>query len=123
MGYGGKGKGKGGGSWDWNPFAALFGGKGWGKNESITRRAHPDKRVWIGGLPENSASKELNKKLKDHLSQAPGCKFVEVNRKGSGCAVFGNKEEATAAISLLNGSVFDGSVLELDVWTKKEKSS
>eukprot|EP00929_Paragymnodinium_shiwhaense_P115154 TRINITY_DN83846_c0_g1_i1.p3 TRINITY_DN83846_c0_g1~~TRINITY_DN83846_c0_g1_i1.p3 ORF type:complete len:123 (-),score=44.01 TRINITY_DN83846_c0_g1_i1:330-698(-) len=122
MGFGGKGKGKGGDSWGgWNPFAAFM-GKGWGKqSDSITKRTPPEKKVWIGGLPENNTSRDLNKKLKEHMSQAEGCKFAEVGRKGFGCAVFSTAEQVTAAIATLNGSVFDGNVLEVDVWTKKEK--
>eukprot|EP00929_Paragymnodinium_shiwhaense_P084061 TRINITY_DN4492_c0_g1_i1.p2 TRINITY_DN4492_c0_g1~~TRINITY_DN4492_c0_g1_i1.p2 ORF type:complete len:121 (+),score=42.32 TRINITY_DN4492_c0_g1_i1:71-433(+) len=119
MGFGGKGKG--GGSWGWGfPMAHAWGGKGFGKQQQSYSKSVPaEKKVWIGGLPENSTSRELNKKLKDHCSQAPGCKFAEVGRKGFGCAVYNSAEEATAAIAMLNGSVFDGTVLEVDVWTQK----
>eukprot|EP00929_Paragymnodinium_shiwhaense_P084064 TRINITY_DN4492_c0_g2_i2.p2 TRINITY_DN4492_c0_g2~~TRINITY_DN4492_c0_g2_i2.p2 ORF type:complete len:126 (+),score=46.52 TRINITY_DN4492_c0_g2_i2:84-461(+) len=123
MGFGGKGKGGGSwGGWGGNPWASFMsmGGKGWGKQESVTKRTPADRKVWIGGLPEGSGrDREFNKKLKDHLSQAPGCKFAETISKGTACGVFSTAEEATAAIAMLNGSVFEGSVLEVDVWTKK----
>eukprot|EP00425_Heterocapsa_triquetra_P031213 CAMPEP_0195111710 /NCGR_PEP_ID=MMETSP0448-20130528/96886_1 /TAXON_ID=66468 /ORGANISM="Heterocapsa triquestra, Strain CCMP 448" /LENGTH=55 /DNA_ID=CAMNT_0040148509 /DNA_START=1 /DNA_END=168 /DNA_ORIENTATION=+ len=54
------------------------------------------------------------------MKQAGNCKFVKIGRGGSGSAVFGSAEEVQKAVLLLNGSTFQGSVLEVDVWTKKE---
>merc|ERR1719352_1018877 len=79
-----------------------------------------DKKVWIGGMPKDSTSKDLNKALLEHMKQAGNCKFVEVGKSGQGGAAYATSEEAQAAIGMLNGSVFQGTAIEVDVWTKKE---
>jgi len=76
--------------------------------------------VWIGGLPADSTSKDLNKELQEHMKQAGNCKWCEVGKSGNGGAAYATAEEATGAIATLNGSSFSGSVIEVDVWTKKE---
>merc|ERR1719198_2548154 len=97
------------------------GGKGWGKGgDNIVSRTPPEKKVWVGGLPTDNVSREMNKKLQEHLSQGGTCKFAQFGKKGEGVAVFSTAEEATAAIAMLNGSVFEGSVIQVDVWTRKE---
>eukprot|EP00929_Paragymnodinium_shiwhaense_P114885 TRINITY_DN83433_c0_g1_i1.p1 TRINITY_DN83433_c0_g1~~TRINITY_DN83433_c0_g1_i1.p1 ORF type:complete len:140 (+),score=47.36 TRINITY_DN83433_c0_g1_i1:70-489(+) len=116
------GKGSFNNSWSTPSFGSFGGkgGKGWGKqSESLTRRTPAEKKVWIGGLPEDSTSKDLNKRLKEHLSQGGECKYAEVGRKGFGCAIFQSAEEVATVVATLNGSVFEGSVLEVDVWTRK----
>merc|ERR1719399_1248494 len=93
-------------------------GKGKGKGKSL-RSFYPEKKVWIGNLPEGITYKELHEHMK-----ASGAKWVEVMKgagKGTGGAGFATAEEATAAISALNGSMLNGSRIEVDVWTKKEK--
>lgn len=65
----GSGKGKGAGNWGgcgvWQPmFSAMMSAlKGSGKGSGL-RGFAPELRVWVGGLPPNNASKELNMKLK-----------------------------------------------------------
>eukprot|EP00929_Paragymnodinium_shiwhaense_P078083 TRINITY_DN403_c0_g1_i1.p1 TRINITY_DN403_c0_g1~~TRINITY_DN403_c0_g1_i1.p1 ORF type:complete len:129 (+),score=51.75 TRINITY_DN403_c0_g1_i1:107-493(+) len=128
MGKGGKGKGSFGGGWDsWGGMPDMmswfgFGkGKGKGKSDSIVNRVPPNHKVWVGGLPAETTSREMNKKLQEHMNQTPTCKFAQFGKKGEGVAVYGSAEEATAAIAALNGSVFEGSVIEVDTWNKKEK--
>merc|ERR1719478_1029146 len=114
MGMGGKGmkggKGKGG--------KGGFGMMGMWEDHQAKR--HPkDKKVYVGGLPtlgSEGLSKELNMKLKEHFKQAGVCSYAEIGRKGVGVACFKEREEATQAITLLNGSVFEGNVLEVKAW-------
>merc|ERR1719263_207815 len=80
----------------------MKGGKGKGKGG--LRNFPAEKKVWIGNLPKDSTSVELNKKLVEHMKQAGNCKFAEVGKTGAGGAAFATAEEATLAISMLNGS-------------------
>jgi len=78
----------------------------------------PEVKVWLGDVPDPCDRKALQ----EHMKQAGNCKFVHVS-KGSGGAAYATAEEATQAIATLNGSVFAGSVIQVDVWTKKEKTA
>mmetsp|Transcript_47707 Transcript_47707/g.75429 ORF Transcript_47707/g.75429 Transcript_47707/m.75429 type:complete len:129 (-) Transcript_47707:92-478(-) len=127
MGWGGKGK-SWGDSWS-SPIQTAWGGKGWGggfgKDKGKgkgkgKRRTDPETTVWVGGLPENEASVERNKALMEHMQQAGNCKFVKIGNSGTGSAGFSSAEEVQTAIATLNGSEFQGSIIEVDVWTKKE---
>merc|ERR1719388_364045 len=96
-------------------------GKGKGGGKKSGRNFPADKKVWIGNLPESVKYKELFELFKDS-----GAKWVEVfgnAGKGTGMAAFKTAEEATAAISKFNGHVLEGSAIQVDVWTKKEKES
>merc|ERR1712176_1642977 len=75
------------------------------------------KRLWIGGLPENSTSKDTNKALKELL----GAVFAEIGKSGTGVATFKTEEEASAAVASFNGAEFQGSTLQIDAWEKAEK--
>merc|ERR1711957_793331 len=110
-----------------------WGGGGWGKgkgkgksNDSLLKRktkAKPEVCVWIGGLDSKKKSQDVNKKLKAHFEKlGASAKYVEVGFKGSGGAIFGTEEEASAAIAAVNGTEFEGNTLEVDVWIKKEKT-
>mmetsp|Transcript_60974 Transcript_60974/g.172384 ORF Transcript_60974/g.172384 Transcript_60974/m.172384 type:complete len:122 (-) Transcript_60974:219-584(-) len=120
MAWGGKGKG------GFTPvFMPMWGkdswGKGKGKSKHSHKNFHAEKKVWIGGIPEEVNYKELH----EHMKPA-GTKWVEVfqgNGKGTGVACFGTQEEATAAIAALNGSVCGSGTLEVDVWEKKPKEA
>merc|ERR1711953_872364 len=90
-------------------------GKGKGKNRWSSQRCYSEKKVWIGGLPPNATSKETNKALKEAL----GAVFAEVGKSGTGVATFKTEEEAATAVQSFNGADFQGSTLEIDVWTKK----
>ena len=121
MGWGSNGKGGKGWSPVWQPMFMNSWGKGMGKGKGTGLRSFPnDKKVWIGGLPANSTSVDLNKKLKEHMSQAGACLYAEVGKSGMGGAAFKTAEEKNQAIAMLNGSVFEGHMLQVDVWTKKE---
>merc|ERR1712232_610074 len=98
-------------------------GKGKGKDKNPAKRFPPSKKVFIGGLPvlgKEGLSNDLNKKLKEHCGQAGKCNYAEIGMKGTGVACFQTDEEATTAVAMLNGSVFEGNVLQVDVWTRKE---
>merc|ERR1719163_2489676 len=92
-------------------------GKGKGKNSGLS--SFPaEKKVWIGGLPEEGVT---FRELQAHF---PGSKFAAVMKGkalGQGGVAFGTAEEATNAIATLNGSVLGGATIVVDVWTTKEK--
>merc|ERR1719476_288820 len=92
-------------------------GKGGGKGRRTGLASFPpEKKVWIGGLPEGVTWEQL----KEHF---PGSKFSVVMKgkgAGTGGVGFETEEEATAAIQTFNGSMLGGSKIEVDVWTKKE---
>merc|ERR1719432_368052 len=98
---------------------ALLKGKGKGKQKRGLTCFPAEKKVWIGGLPQMSTSKEMNMALCEHMKQSGTCKFAEVGKSGSGGAAYTTAEEAQQAISMLNGTVFKGRVLEVDIWNKK----
>eukprot|EP00931_Biecheleriopsis_adriatica_P108333 TRINITY_DN82642_c0_g1_i1.p1 TRINITY_DN82642_c0_g1~~TRINITY_DN82642_c0_g1_i1.p1 ORF type:complete len:124 (+),score=43.21 TRINITY_DN82642_c0_g1_i1:63-434(+) len=123
MGWGGDGKGWGGygGGYGWGmpmmpPPFMMMKGKGKGGLRSFSNET----KVWIGGLPANSTSTDLNKALKAHMDAAGRCLFAEIGKSGTGGAAFKTKEEQQKAIETLNGSNFQGNVIQVDVWTKKE---
>jgi len=97
------------------------GAKGQGKGKGL--RGFPDsKKVWIGGLPAGAASKDQNKELLEHMRTAGTCHYCEVGKSGNGGAAYKSEEDAANAIAILNGSQFKNAVLEVDVWTKKDKA-
>ena len=50
--------------------------------------------------------------LLDHMKQGGDCKFVSVSN-GQGGAAYATAEEATAAIAILNGSMFQGGIIQV----------
>merc|ERR1719262_39777 len=99
-------------------------GKGKGKKgKGGLNDFKPDKKVWVGNLPESVGWKEL----KEHFDQAGSTKWVEAftkaakEGKGTGGIAYASAEDATKAISMLNGSILGGQMIQVDVWTKKEK--
>merc|ERR1711971_1384956 len=98
----------------WQPWGGDK-GKGKGKKGGGLRDFALEKKVWLGSIPDEYDRNAL----KEHLSQAGSCKFVSVS-KGQGGAAYASAEEAQSAIAMLNGSVFGGAVIQVDVWTKKE---
>merc|ERR1712072_1476069 len=93
-------------------------GKGWGRGGLISFPA--EKKVWIGGIPEEGVT------FRESQAHFPGSKFATVMKgkgAGTGGVAFATAEEATAAIQTLNGSVLAGATLVVDVWTKKEPAA
>merc|ERR1719506_30941 len=111
----GKGKGKGG------PVQIIYvmkgKGKGKGRGKKNLSRISVDEKVWVGGLSESTTWKELE----EHMNQAGKTTWVEVFKKGTACVAYKTAEEATNAISTMNGSELGGSSIEVDVWVKEEK--
>merc|ERR1712129_245737 len=105
----GKGKGKGGGGGAWLPMHVIQ------KLKEITA----DCKVWIGGLPKGVTWKDLETHVAE-IATKPSVTLAN-DKKGTGVCAFKPAEEATAAISAVNGTELKGSTLEADVWTKKEK--
>merc|ERR1719262_415577 len=95
-------------------------GKGKGKGRQGLNKAKPECKVWIGNLPDSVGWKELQ----EHFNQAGKTTWVESFKrgegKGTGGAAYSSADDATKAISMLNGSVLGGQMIQVDVWTKKE---
>merc|ERR1712187_903817 len=89
-------------------------GKGKGKKRWSSARCYKEKKVWIGGLPKDSTGKDKNKALKEFM----GAVYAEIGKSGTGTATFKTEEDALAAVTSFNGMEFQGSPLEVDVWTK-----
>merc|ERR1719387_2800470 len=108
-----------------NPMLMKMMGKGKGKGKGGKGKglngAKADCKVWIGNLPESVGWKELQ----EHFNQAGKTKWVEAFTKGAGKGTggvaYGSADEASKAISMLNGSILSGQTIQVDVWTKKEK--
>merc|ERR1719453_2515589 len=90
-----------------NPmFMKMMGkGKGKGKGNKGLNKVKPECKVWVGNLPETIGWKELE----EHFKQAGSTKWVEAfqrgSGKGTGGVAYATAEEATKAISMLNGSI------------------
>ncbi|CAK9085071.1 unnamed protein product [Durusdinium trenchii] len=116
---GGKGAGPGsswGGAGVWqpmfNPMLAMM-MKGMGKVNTGLRNFANEKKVFIGGMPENNVSKDINMKLKDHMSSTGvTCLYAEIGRSGTGGAAFKSNSEAQTVAAALNGSSFEGYTLQ-----------
>merc|ERR1719160_706746 len=99
------------------------GGKGKGKKDQGLNKFKSENKVWVGNLPESIGWKEM----KEHFDQAGKTKWVEaftkaaMEGKGTGGIAYASSEDATKAISMLNGSILGGQMIQVDVWTKKEK--
>merc|ERR1719161_2995720 len=106
-----------------NPmFMKMMGkSKGKGKGAQGLNKFKPDVKVWVGNLPESVGWKELE----EHFDQAGKTKWVEAFKngagKGTGGVAYGSAEDASKAISMLNGSILGGQMIQVDTWTKKEK--
>mmetsp|Transcript_43391 Transcript_43391/g.102188 ORF Transcript_43391/g.102188 Transcript_43391/m.102188 type:complete len:269 (-) Transcript_43391:90-896(-) len=134
MGWGNQ---KGGSSWTSNrspgAFNPLFdklltagaGGKGWGKGGGEQKsqfnvlKQNVPSTVWIGGVPEGVTFEEI----KENFSAAGTVRRVQLTKNGTGFAWFSSPEEAQNAIRMFNGSIVNGSTLQVDVWTGKAVDS
>ncbi|CAE8678832.1 unnamed protein product [Polarella glacialis] len=119
------GKGKGGGVWkpqfekSWGSSwgGSSWGGKGKGKSKGKTPAKKTDNalKVWVGGLP----AKLSFKALQAHFDQAGKSTWAEGGKGGNGTVCYTTEAEVYNAMTLLNGSVFEGHILQVDQWVKK----
>merc|ERR1719199_1877262 len=77
-----------------------------------------ERKVWVGGLDKATTWGKLEKHFKE-LDCKPS--VTEIMSKGSACLAFKSADEAANAIATVNGSEVGGCVIEVDVWTQKEK--
>eukprot|EP00441_Pelagodinium_beii_P022629 CAMPEP_0197660592 /NCGR_PEP_ID=MMETSP1338-20131121/50939_1 /TAXON_ID=43686 ORGANISM="Pelagodinium beii, Strain RCC1491" /NCGR_SAMPLE_ID=MMETSP1338 /ASSEMBLY_ACC=CAM_ASM_000754 /LENGTH=153 /DNA_ID=CAMNT_0043237971 /DNA_START=103 /DNA_END=564 /DNA_ORIENTATION=- len=132
----GGGKGKGGGGWGGGGGVQNFqmkqmmqmmqmmqGGKGKGRSGGGLKSFDGKLRVWIGGLPQKGEPDDaLNKQLKEHMgSSGLKCTYAQVGKNGMGGAVFGSEAEAEQAIATMNGTIFEGAIIQVDKLTKGNK--
>merc|ERR1712151_1258902 len=75
------------------------------------------RKVWVGGLNEGTTWKQLEEHFKDVAKPS----VTEIMRKGKACLAFKTEDDAQSAIASLNGTELKGSVIEVDVWTQKER--
>jgi len=75
-------------------------------------------KVWVGGLPDEVSIKEVIGFFE--LVGKP--KVIDIRRKGTACVAFASEADALDAISTLNGSDLKGSSIQVDEWTKPERS-
>merc|ERR1719158_2523369 len=103
-------------------ISAMGKGKGKGKKgKSGLSKFAPEKKVWVGNLPEGTTYQELQ----EHFGSAGTAKFATVftgKGKGTGGVAFAEEAEAAKAIKTLNKSTLKGAKIEVDVWTKLEKA-
>merc|ERR1711904_34651 len=80
----------------------------------------PECTVWIGNLSDNMGWKELQ----EHFNQAGKTKWVEAFKKGTGKGTggvaYGSASDAQKAISMLNGSILGGQMVQVEVCIKKD---
>merc|ERR1712129_384974 len=109
--------------WKWNQQqqqkkgGGKGGGKGWGKPK---KGNDPDKTLWVGNVAAGTTYQDL----KAHCEQAGACKWAEVYKnkgKGTGAVGFSSQEEAQAAVPMLNGSLLNGTAIQVDSWEKQRK--
>merc|ERR1719399_256683 len=101
-------------------MSAMSKGKGKGKKKQGLSKFAPEKKVWVGNLPEGTTYQELQ----EHFASAGTAKFATVfsgKGKGTGGVAFAEEAEAQKAIKTLNKSTLKGAKIEVDVWTKMEK--
>jgi len=95
-------------------------GKGKGKGTGPSLKDFPPEcKVWVGNLEPTVTYSDLQ----THFNQVGKVKWAHVlSNSGAGTAgvAFGSAEEATAAITTLNGSDLKGCIMECDVWSQKE---
>merc|ERR1711862_710795 len=105
--------GKGGGDLVGVLQALIGGGKGKGKGKGKRRgpninKYDESKKVWVGNLPTDKATwKDLNELFKT-VGTVKWVAPLGKRSKGESCVVFDTAEEASAAISQLQGSMIGG---------------
>ena len=97
-------------------------GKGKGKGKGQGLKVDPSLKVWIGNLPDGVTWKDVQ----THMNQAGATKWVEAfggKSKGTAAVVYSTAEEATNAISMLNGTVLADAAIICDAWEQKPKEA
>jgi RNA recognition motif-containing protein len=111
---------------DFNGAFSFFPGKGGGKGFGRTVKVHGDfgQMVYVGNLPFKAEWQDL----KDHMKGVGSVEFVKIltedgtswgRSKGIGCVRYSSAEEASQAVSMLNGSEMMGRALVVDLWSSK----
>jgi RNA recognition motif-containing protein len=80
-----------------------------------------ERKVWVGGLSAKTTWKTLEKHAEELLGTKPSITEM-MGGKGRACLAFKTLEDAESAISTMNGSELDGTAIEVDVWTQKERT-
>jgi RNA recognition motif-containing protein len=95
-------------------------GKGASKSPKMDKLGKMDAavKVWVGGLAETTTWKKLEK----HFEDVVKAKLTEIMGKGRACVAFASEDDAQTCIGAFNGTELDGNVIEVDVWTQKEKT-
>merc|ERR1719473_2223088 len=109
----------------WTMMAMMMSGKGKGKGKRRQKSGMStfaaEKKVWVGNIPEGTTYQELQA----HFGSAGTAKFAAVfsgKGKGTGGVAFAEEADAANAIKTLNNSTLKGAKIEVDVWTKMEKT-
>merc|ERR1712048_162397 len=104
----------------WQQWKKRGGGGGWGggwkaKKKSFIIHAQT---VWVGNLPANTTYEDLLA----HGQGMGSATWAEVHKynKKEGAIGFATKEDAKAAIALLNGSFLKGAKIKCDAYKKKK---
>mmetsp|Transcript_82046 Transcript_82046/g.228678 ORF Transcript_82046/g.228678 Transcript_82046/m.228678 type:complete len:250 (+) Transcript_82046:87-836(+) len=71
-------------------------------------------KVYVGNLNDAVTVEDLT----STFSYAGVPVHAEIMKGGKACVAFGTAAEVTSAISMLNGSEFGGSTIEVDAWTQ-----
>merc|ERR550514_1661592 len=102
-------------------MSAMGKGKGKGKRKTGLSKFGPEKKVWVGNVAEGTTWQELQ----EHFASAGTTKFAAVfsgKGAGTGGVAFAEEDDAAKAIKTLNKSTLKGAKIEVDVWTKMEKT-
>jgi len=75
-------------------------------------------KLWVGGLSDKITWKSLDK----HFEQYAKPSIVDLMKRGTACISYKTEEEVLGAIATLNGTELDGKTIEVDAWTKPDKS-
>merc|ERR1712174_133423 len=94
-------KGKGGG-----------GGGRWGEDWKNKDRSTT---VWVGNIPDGITQDEL----KENFKSAGNIKQINLTKGKTGIIEYTSAAEAQQAVTMFNGADVNGSLLQVDAWTKK----
>ena len=90
---------------------------------TLSTRTSPDS--WIPNMSVSCFGGHLavgpgdNCLVISYHTQAGECIFAEINKNGIAGAAYKTPEEVQKAVETLNGTVFEGHTLEVDIWQKK----